>query len=175
MQPQLEGKAAVITGGGSGVGRASCLRFAEEGARVVCVDIDLDRAKETVALVDAAGGVAVAEVCDVSVEDDVVSAIATTVERFGQLDIMFNNVGVPTPRLGAKLEDHTVEDFEHLVGINFRGVFLGSKHAVVQFKHQKSRWGDLEHRLGGGSGRLGWLCLRGDQGGDSPAHPGRGH
>ncbi len=154
MQPQLEGKAAVVTGGGSGVGRASCLRFAEEGARVVCVDIDLERAKETVSLIDAAGGVGVAEVCDVSVEDDIVSAIATTVERFGQLDIMFNNVGVPTPRLGAKLEDHTVEDFERLVGINFRGVFLGSKHAVIRFKRQES--GGVILNTGSVAGLVGW-------------------
>ena len=150
----LEGKAAVVTGGGSGVGRSSCLRFAEEGASVVCVDIDLDRAKETVALVEAAGGMAVAERCDVSIEDDVVSAIATTVDRFGQLDIMFNNVGVPTPRLGAKLEDHTVEDFERLVGINFRGVFLGSKHAVLQFKRQGSPGVILN--TGSVAGLVGW-------------------
>ncbi|MGO8863038.1 MAG: SDR family NAD(P)-dependent oxidoreductase [Acidimicrobiales bacterium] len=132
----LEGKSAIITGAGSGVGRASALRFAEEGAQVLCIDIDLDRADETVALIDKAGHPALAERCDVSEERDVMAAIATAVERFGRLDILFNNVGVPTPRLGALLEDHTVEDFERLTSINFRGVFLGCKHAVIQFKKQ---------------------------------------
>jgi NAD(P)-dependent dehydrogenase (short-subunit alcohol dehydrogenase family) len=150
----LEDKKAIITGAGSGVGRASASRFAEEGAQVLCVDIDLDRAKETVSLIEAAGGVAVAEQCDVSRERDVVGAVTTAVERFGRLDIMFNNVGVPTPRLGILLEDHTVEDFERLVGINFRGVFLGSKSAVVQFKKQGT--GGVVLNTGSVAGLVGW-------------------
>jgi NAD(P)-dependent dehydrogenase (short-subunit alcohol dehydrogenase family) len=132
----LEGKTAVITGAGSGVGRASAVRFGEEGASVVCADIDLDRAKETVAKVEAGGGTAVPDRCDVSVEADVVSAIGTAVDRFGRLDVMFNNVGIPTPRLGMAFEDHSAEDFERLSGVNFRGVFFGCKHAVLQFKRQ---------------------------------------
>jgi NAD(P)-dependent dehydrogenase (short-subunit alcohol dehydrogenase family) len=150
----LEGKAAVVTGGGSGVGRASCVRFAEEGARVVSADIDLERAKETVALIEEVGGTAIAERCDVAVEEDVVSLIATTVDRFGCLDIMFNNVGVPTPRPGCLLEDHTVEDFERMVAINFRGVFLGCKHAVLQFKRQESAGVILS--TGSVAGLVGW-------------------
>jgi NAD(P)-dependent dehydrogenase (short-subunit alcohol dehydrogenase family) len=150
----LEDKHAIITGAGSGVGRASALRFAGEGAKVLCVDIDLDRAKETVVQVEASGGSAVAERCDVSKEDDVAAAVATAVERFGRLDIMFNNVGVPTPRLGILLEDHTVEDFERLVGINFLGVFLGSKHAVIQFKKQGT--GGVVLNTGSVAGLVGW-------------------
>lgn len=150
----LEGKSAIVTGGGSGVGRASVVRFAEEGARVVCADIDLDRAKETVALVEGAGGVAVAERCDVSREADVVSTIARAVGQFGRLDIMYNNVGVPTPRPGMKLEDHTVEDFDRLVAINFRGVFLGCKHAVIQFKKQGD--GGVILVTGSVAGMVGW-------------------
>lgn len=150
----LEGKTAVVTGGGSGVGRASSLRFADEGANVVCVDIDLERAKETVAQVEAAGGSALAERCDVSREPDVVSAIAAAVRRFGRLDIMFNNVGVPTPRPGLKLEDHSVEDFDRLVAINFRGTFLGCKHAVLQFKEQGD--GGVILNTGSVAGLVGW-------------------
>jgi len=150
----LEDKTAIVTGGGSGVGRASCLRFAEEGARLVCADIDLDRAKETVAQVEAAGGTAVAERCDVSQEADVVACIATAVSRFGRLDIMFNNVGIPTPRLGMAFEDHTVEDFERLTAVNFRGVFLGCKHAVIQFKKQ-GRGGAILN-TGSVAGLVGW-------------------
>jgi NAD(P)-dependent dehydrogenase (short-subunit alcohol dehydrogenase family) len=150
----LKDKTAVVTGGGSGVGRASCLRFAEEGARLVCADIDLDRAKETVALVEAAAGTAVAERCDVSQEADVVACIATAANRFGRLDIMFNNVGIPTPRLGMAFEDHTVEDFERLTAVNFRGVFLGCKHAVIQFKKQGG--GGAILNTGSVAGLVGW-------------------
>jgi NAD(P)-dependent dehydrogenase (short-subunit alcohol dehydrogenase family) len=150
----LQDKTAIVTGGGSGVGRTSTLRFAEEGARVVCADIDLDRAKETVAQVEAAGGTAVAERGDVSQESEVIAMIATAADRFGRLDILFNNVGIPTPRLGMGLEDHTVEDFERLVGANFRGVFLGCKHAVLQFKKQGG--GGVILNTGSVAGLVGW-------------------
>jgi NAD(P)-dependent dehydrogenase (short-subunit alcohol dehydrogenase family) len=150
----LEGKKAIVTGAGSGVGRASSLRFAEEGAAVLCVDIDPDRVKETVAQIEAAGGTAVADRCDVGSESDVVASIAAAVQHFGRLDIMFNNVGVPTPRLGSQLEDHTVEDFERLMRINVGGVFLGSKHAVIQFKKQGD--GGVILNTGSVAGLVGW-------------------
>src|SRR6516225_5581093 len=136
MRVLLKDKVSVITGAGSGVGRASALRFAEEGAAVVCADIDLDRAKETVAQLEASGGPAVAERCDVAQDADVAAAIASAVGHFGRLDVMFNNVGIPTPRLGMAFEEHSVEDFERLSSVNFRGVFLGCKHAVTRFKEQ---------------------------------------
>jgi NAD(P)-dependent dehydrogenase (short-subunit alcohol dehydrogenase family) len=136
MSMLLEGKSAVIMGAGSGVGRASALRFAEEGAKVVVADVDLERAKETVRLVEEAGGSAIADQCDVSQEADVEATIALAVSTFGRLDIIFNNVGVPTPRPGLIFEDHTVEDFDRLFAINAKGVFLGSKHAIRQFKQQ---------------------------------------
>lgn len=150
----LEGKSAVITGAGSGVGRASALRFAEEGARVVCADIQLDAVKETVQMIEAAGGNAVADQCDVSQEPDVVATIALAVEQFGRLDIIFNNVGIPTPRLGALLEDHTVEDFDRLAAVNLRGVFLGCKQAVIQFKKQGD--GGVIVNTGSVAGLVGW-------------------
>jgi NAD(P)-dependent dehydrogenase (short-subunit alcohol dehydrogenase family) len=132
----LEGKSAVIMGAGSGVGRASALRFAEEGAKVIVADVDLERAKETVRLIEEAGGTAVADQCDVSQETDVEATIALAVSSFGRLDIIYNNVGVPTPRPGLIFEDHTVDDFDRLYAINAKGVFLGSKHAIKQFKKQ---------------------------------------
>jgi len=136
MSMLLEGKSAVIMGSGSGVGRASALRFAEEGARVVVADVDLERAKETVRLVEDAGGIAIADQCDVSQDADVAATIGVAVSNFGRLDIIFNNVGVPTPRLGMSFEEHTVDDFDRLFAVNARGVFLGCKHAVLQFKQQ---------------------------------------
>jgi NAD(P)-dependent dehydrogenase (short-subunit alcohol dehydrogenase family) len=150
----LEDKVAVITGAGSGVGRASARRFAEEGAAVVCVDIDLDRAKETAAELETSGGRAIAERCDVSQDAEVADAIGSAVNRFGRLDIMFNNVGIPTPRLGMAFEEHSVEDFEHLSSVNFRGVFLGCKHAVVRFKAQGD--GGVILNTGSVAGLVGW-------------------
>jgi NAD(P)-dependent dehydrogenase (short-subunit alcohol dehydrogenase family) len=150
----LEGKSAIVTGAGSGVGRASALRFAEEGARVVCADLQLDWAKETVRQVEAAGGAAVADECDVSQDDDVESMIGAAVSNFGRLDIIFNNVGIPTPRLGMKFEEHTVDDFDRLVAVNLRGVFLGCKHAVVQFKEQGD--GGVILNTGSVAGLVGW-------------------
>ncbi len=150
----LKDKTAVITGAGSGVGRASALRFAEEGAAVVCADIDLDRLKDTVAEVESGGGRAVAERCDVAQDADVTGAIASAVRHFGRLDIMFNNVGIPTPRLGMSFEEHTVEDFERLNSVNFRGVFLGCRHAVLRFKEQGE--GGVILNTGSVAGLVGW-------------------
>jgi NAD(P)-dependent dehydrogenase (short-subunit alcohol dehydrogenase family) len=132
----LTDKSVVITGAGSGVGRASALRFAQEGARIVCADVQDEWAAETIRLVAEAGGKAVAHHCDVTVEADIEAAIATAVAEFGRLDIMFNNAGVTGMKPGQLFEDHTVEDFERLSTINFRGVFLGCKHAVRRFKAQ---------------------------------------
>jgi NAD(P)-dependent dehydrogenase (short-subunit alcohol dehydrogenase family) len=151
---RLSDKVAVITGAGSGVGRASARRFAEEGASVVCVDIDLDRAKETVAELEGTGGTAVAERCDVALDDDVAGVITSAVQQFGRLDIMFNNVGIPTPRLGMIFEDHSVDDFDRLTSVNFRGVFLGCKHAVLRFKEQGN--GGVILNTGSVAGLVGW-------------------
>ncbi|MBO0729225.1 MAG: SDR family oxidoreductase [Acidimicrobiaceae bacterium] len=132
----LEGKSVVITGAGSGVGRASALAFAAEGARVVCADVMDDWAKETVRLVEGAGGIAVVQPCDVTREQEVADAVATAVGRFGRLDIMFNNAGVSTPAGAGPFEEYTDADWDRLMNINARGVFYGMKHAIRQFKAQ---------------------------------------
>jgi NAD(P)-dependent dehydrogenase (short-subunit alcohol dehydrogenase family) len=150
----LKDRVTVITGAGSGVGRASALRFAQEGAAVVCADIDLDRAKETVAQLEAAGGQAVAERCDVAQDADVAAAVGSAARHFGRLDVMFNNVGIPTPRLGMIFEEHSVEDFERLTSVNLRGVFLGCKHAIIRFKEQGD--GGVILNTGSVAGLVGW-------------------
>ena len=133
---KLADRSVVITGAGSGVGRASALLFAAEGASVLVADVQDDWAAETVRLVNGTGGTAVAVHCDVTTESDVERAVATAVSHFGRLDIMFNNAGVTGMKPGQSFEDHTVADFERLTNINFKGVFLGCKHAVKQFKEQ---------------------------------------
>ena len=136
MTGALDGKTAIVTGAGSGVGRVSALRFAWEGARVVVADIDLEHAKETVRQIEASGRIAIAVGADVANEDQVQAMIAAAVDQYGRLDILFNNVGIPTPRLGMIFEDHSLADFNRLVAVNLGGVFLGCKYAVLQFKKQ---------------------------------------
>ncbi len=154
MSERLVGKNAIVTGAGAGVGRAAALRFVEEGARVAVADRDLDRARETVALLEAAGGAGIAIACDVGIEEDVVAMIRTAVDSFGSLDVLYNNAGIPTPRLGMKFEDHTAEDFHRLVAVNFGGVFFGCKHAVKQFKAQST--GGVILNTGSVAGLVSW-------------------
>ena len=135
---RLEGKVAVITGGGSGLGRESSLLFSSEGAKVVVFDIDGDRADATVKLVAEQGGQAVAVHGDVRVEADVKRGVETAVSEYGKLDIMFANAGivsrggVPSVLGGETLEfqDFPEEDWHKVLDTNLTGVFLCAKHAV---------------------------------------------
>jgi NAD(P)-dependent dehydrogenase (short-subunit alcohol dehydrogenase family) len=135
----LADKTVVITGAGSGVGRASAELFAQHGARVVCADIRRPWADETVQHIEDAGGTALAITCDVVQADDVACAVQTAVEVFGRLDVMFNNAGIASPRRGMTLEEHTDADFDRLVAVNARGVFYGCREAMKQFKRQGTR------------------------------------
>lgn len=132
----LDGKSCVITGAGSGVGRAAAVLFARHGASVVVGDVRDAWVSETVALVEEAGGKAVAAHCDVSKEDDVAALVAHAVEALGRLDVMYNNAGVSTPRPGLSFVEHTQEDWDRLLGINLMGMVYGCKHAVLQFRRQ---------------------------------------
>jgi NAD(P)-dependent dehydrogenase (short-subunit alcohol dehydrogenase family) len=151
---QLKDKVVIITGAGSGVGRASALLFAAEGARVVCADLQAAWADDTVALVAAAGGTATAVRCDVSNEEDVTAMVEAAVASFGRLDVVFNNAGISTPRPGMLLEDHTMADFERLIGVNLRSVFLGCRAAVIQFKKQGD--GGVIVNTASAAGMVGW-------------------
>ncbi|NUU25830.1 MAG: SDR family oxidoreductase [Streptomycetaceae bacterium] len=149
----LSGKSAVITGAGSGVGRATALRFGADGAKVVCADIRDDWATATADRIRAAGGTAVALRTDVTAESDVEAAIQTAADTFGRLDIMVNNVGI-TRQTGMRLEDHDDTDFQILVDVNFRGVYYGCKHAVLRFKAQGG--GGVIVNTGSVAGLVGW-------------------
>ena len=132
----LDGKSCVITGAGSGVGRAAAILFAQQGASIVAGDVRDEWADDTVALVEKEGGTAVAVHCDVSQEADVEALVATAVERFGRLDVMYNNAGVGTPTPGLSFVDHTPADWERLLGINLMGMVHGCRQAVLQFRRQ---------------------------------------
>lgn len=136
MAGRLEGKVAAITGGASGMGRATALRFLEEGASVVIGDLNAINGGTTIRVAEQAGfgdRVAFAR-GDVSEEGDVEALVAMAVEKFGRLDIMFNNAGVG----GAfgPITDTTVEEWDYTFAVLVRGVFLGIKHAVRQMKRQ---------------------------------------
>ena len=91
MAGMLEGKVALITGGGRGIGRQTALLFAREGASVVVADLSADGAKETVGLIERAGGQATSLIADVAKPDDITAMVARTVETYGRLDCAFNN------------------------------------------------------------------------------------
>jgi NAD(P)-dependent dehydrogenase (short-subunit alcohol dehydrogenase family) len=130
----LEDKVTVITGAGSGVGRATAQLFGAHGAKVVCGDLRKAWVDDTVALVTDAGGQATAVACDVTSESDVEGLIAEARRAYGRVDVVYNNAGISTP--GLKVEDHTDEVWDKLMDVNVRGVFYGCKHAVVAFKEQ---------------------------------------
>ena len=131
----MQGRAGLITGAAGGIGRATAVRFAQEGASVLIADLESQQAlaEETVHLVEAAGGAARFVATDVTDEEQQREAITACVSSFGSLDFAVNNAGVDHRQ---KLEDTTLEDFERVVGVNLTGVFLGMKHQMRQMRQQ---------------------------------------
>lgn len=124
MVGRLEGKVAVVTGAGSGMGQAMARRFVEEGARVVAADVS--GAQEGTAA--GAGPDCVACQVDVSSSADVQRMIGLAVERFGRLDILCNNAGIQGPL--APTADYDEDEWDRVIAVNLKGVFLGMKYAI---------------------------------------------
>lgn len=121
---RLDGKVAIVTGAGSGIGKAAALLFAKEGARVVCADIT--GAEDATATEIGANAIGVR--ADVSKAADVEAMVAKATSAFGRLDVAFNNAGIEGPQ--APTAEYEEADFDRVIGINLKGVFLGMKYEL---------------------------------------------
>ncbi len=124
---RLDNKVALVTGAGSGIGRATALLFAQEGASVVIADIDTEGGRSVVEEIEAAGGKALFISCNVTRADDCREAVEKTVAAFGGLHILFNNAGIVRR---ADVLDTTEEEWERVMAVNVKSVFLVSKYAI---------------------------------------------
>jgi len=123
------GRVAFITGGASGIGRATALAFARVGASVAVADVSEKGNQETARLIEEESGRALAVKCDVSRSDDVQTALNNTIGAFGRLDFAFNNAGIE-PKNPAPTADYEEEEWNRIIDIDLRGVFLCMKHEI---------------------------------------------
>ena len=135
---KLDGKVALISGGARGQGAAEAETFVHEGAKVVFGDVRDDEGKKVEAAIRAGGGQATYVHLDVSSEADWQKAVQAAVDRYGKLDILINNAAITIPRV--PIEERTVAEWDQVMAVNARGVFLGTKHAIPAMR-----------RAGGGS------------------------
>ena len=135
---ELEGKSAIVTGSGNGIGKAIALTFAKAGALVACVDIDEAAAKDTAQEIQTVSGLkTIAVKADVTKPEDVQNMVKTTVNAFGRLDILVNNAGI---RLIGSVTDTTEEQWQDTMQINLSGVFRCCKYVVPEMvKHGKGK------------------------------------
>ncbi len=124
----LAGRVALVTGGGSGIGRASAVRFARAGAQVVVSDVSKDGGAETVRLIAESGGDATFVAADVSVEDQVAQLVTSTLERYGRLDCAHNNGGIEGPL--STVVDLSEEDWDRVIDVNLKGVWWCLKYEI---------------------------------------------
>ncbi len=127
----LDRKVAIVTGGASGIGRATALLFAQEGARVAIFDLDVAGGQQAAEEIHARGGTAIFARTDMSIAQDVEAAVKRTVEKFNRLDVIFNGAGLSGRKWGdGPTADCTEEAWDHVLAINLKSVFLGCKYAI---------------------------------------------
>lgn len=131
----MNGKVAIITGAGNGIGRATAILFAREKARVIVVDVDEPAAAETVRLIREAGGTACLELCDVSRAEAVEAMARRTEEQFGRIDVLHSNAAV---QIAKPVEELAESDWDRMNAINLKGAFLCAKYTVPIMRKRKS-------------------------------------
>jgi NAD(P)-dependent dehydrogenase (short-subunit alcohol dehydrogenase family) len=151
-------KVVLVTGGAGAIGSAAVRRFAREGAKVAILDRDRDRADALADELAQAGGETFAVAADVGSEDDVEAALAAVLARFGRLDVLFNNAGIPGKV--APVHELAVADWDDIIRINLRGIFLVQRAALRAMVARKTR-GNVVNM---GSSMAGWDVLSGGAG-----------
>ncbi len=140
----LKEKIALVVGGGQtpgetiGNGRATAIQFAREGATVLVGDVKVESAQETVAMIEAEGGAAMAEYIDVTDEESVQAFVLSAIERWDRVDVLHNNVGMSIAGGDANIEDIETDAFDRLVNVNLRGMVLTCKHVLPHMREKAS-------------------------------------
>ncbi len=135
MSSIYAGKVALVTGGGSGIGRATALAFASEGAKVVVADLSPEGGLQTLEMIKAGGGEATFVAVDVSDESQVVAMIDASIDAFGRIDCAFNNAGIGGGR--RPVHEWELADFRKVIAVNLDGVFLCMKHEIPVMLRQR--------------------------------------
>lgn len=131
---QLQSKVALVTGAGSGIGKAAAILFAREGAKVCVVSRTEDELRAAVGEIEQAGGTAIFAVADISAPEEMQNAVAATIESFGRLDIVFANAGING--VWAPIEELEPEEWDKTIRINLKGTFLTVKYAIPHLRKQ---------------------------------------
>ena len=150
MAGMLDGKVALVTGAGNGIGREAALAFAREGARVAVADYEAEAAAQTVALINGNGGQAISLSGDVTVAAQVKAMLDGTIAAYGRLDCAYNNAGIAPHQVnpsGQLTHEWSEESFDRMIEVNLKSVWLCMKHEIPLLREQRRRR-DRQHRLG---------------------------